>query len=75
MVVLTNFWVKVERLNWLLYFWGVLMIGGVILTDLSIFLGWGNVLIRLCPLGLGLWFPVPCSLISTVNFNCVHLLI
>ncbi|EDX73850.1 hypothetical protein MC7420_5730 [Coleofasciculus chthonoplastes PCC 7420] len=54
MVVLTNFWVKVERLNWLLYFWGVLMIGGVIITDLSIFLGWGNVLIRLCHLWLGL---------------------
>jgi hypothetical protein len=54
MVCLTNFWVKVERLQWILYFWVSLMLGGVIVTDLSIFLGWGQILMRLCPLWLGL---------------------
>lgn len=54
MVVLTHFWVKVESLKWVLYSWVILMIGGVMLTDLSIFLGWGQVLIRLCPMWLGL---------------------
>lgn len=54
MAVLTHFWVRVERLVWVLYKWVVLMLGGVILTDLSIFLGWGEVLIHLCPLWLGL---------------------
>lgn len=54
MVFLTHFWVKVERLQWVLYCWVSLMLGGVVLTDLSIFLGWGEVLMRLCPLWLGL---------------------
>lgn len=54
MVELTHFWVKVERLQWLLYGWVILMLGGVVLTDFSIFLGWGEVLMRLCPLWLGL---------------------
>lgn len=54
MVFLTHFWVKVERLQWILYCWVSLMLGGVVLTDLSIFLGWGEVLMRLCPLWLGL---------------------
>jgi hypothetical protein len=54
MVVLTHFWVRVERLVWVLYKWVILMLGGVIITDLSIVLGWGEVLIRLCPLWLGL---------------------
>lgn len=54
MVFLTHFWVKVERLQWVLYCWISLMLGGVLLTDLSIFLGWGEILMRLCPLWLGL---------------------
>ncbi len=54
MVFLTHFWVKVERLQWLLYCWVSLMLGGVVLTDLSIFLGWGEILMHLCPLWLGL---------------------
>jgi hypothetical protein len=54
MVCLTHFWVKVERLQWILYFWIILMLGGVVLTDLSIFLSWGQILMRLCPLWLGL---------------------
>lgn len=54
MVGLTHFWVKVERLRWVLYGWVILMVVGVVVTDLSIFLGWGQVLMRLCPLWLGL---------------------
>ena len=54
MVILTWFWASVERLRWLIYCWVVLMLGGVALTDLGIFLGWGEVLMRLCPLWLGL---------------------
>ncbi|HBL11503.1 MAG TPA: hypothetical protein DD379_08870 [Cyanobacteria bacterium UBA11162] len=54
MVVLTDFWVKVECLRWILYCWVILIIAGVVLTDLSIFLGWGELLIRLCPMWLGL---------------------
>jgi hypothetical protein len=54
MTVLTHFWVQVERVRWVLYAWIVLMLGGVIVTDLGIFLGWGQVLMHLCHLWLGL---------------------
>jgi hypothetical protein len=54
MVGLTTFWARVERLMWLVYCWAALMLGGVVLTDLGIFLGWGTVLVSLCPLWLGL---------------------
>jgi len=54
MIAFTWFWVSVERLRWLIYSWVILMLGGVVLTDLGIFLGWGQVLMRLCPLWLGL---------------------
>jgi hypothetical protein len=54
MGILTHFWVRVERLVWVLYSWIALMLFGSIVTDLSIFLGWGYVLIHLCPLWLGL---------------------
>ena len=54
MVVLTHFWVKVERLRWVLYSWVALMLFGVVLTDLGLFLGWGLVLMNLCQLWLGL---------------------
>ncbi|HAA28779.1 MAG TPA: hypothetical protein DCE56_15185 [Cyanobacteria bacterium UBA8553] len=54
MVVLTHFWVQVERLRWVLYCWVILMVTGVVLTDLSIFLSWGQVLVNLCPMWLGL---------------------
>ncbi|BAZ65867.1 MAG: hypothetical protein KME28_17470 [Pelatocladus maniniholoensis HA4357-MV3] len=52
MIVLTWFWVSVEKLRWLLYGWIILMVGGVTLTDLGIFCGWGTVLMHLCPLWL-----------------------
>ncbi len=54
MACLTHFWVKVERLSWVLYSWMFLMLGGVIITDLGIFLGWGQILMHLCHLWLGL---------------------
>lgn len=54
MSALSYFWVKVERLRWVLYTWVVLMVAGVTLTDLGIFLGWGMVLMNLCNLWLGL---------------------
>ena len=53
MTALTYFWVKVERLQWILYAWIVLMLGGVIVTDLGILLGWGQVLMHLCDIWLG----------------------
>lgn len=54
MVSLTWFWVSVERLRWVVYGWAILILGGLALTDLGIFLGWGEILLRLCPLWLGL---------------------
>ena len=54
MTILTYFWVKVERLCWVLYAWAILMLGGVIVTDLGILCGWGQVLMHLCHLWLGL---------------------
>lgn len=54
MIGLTHFWVKVERLRWVLYCWVVLMLTGVALTDLSIVFSWGTILMYLCPMWLGL---------------------
>lgn len=54
MTVLTHFWVKVERLRWVLYSWIALMLAGIVVTDLGILCGWGIVLMNLCPLWLGL---------------------
>lgn len=54
MVLWTAFWVKVERVRWVLYCWVVLMVVGLMVTNCAILLGWGEVLIRLCPLWLGL---------------------
>ena len=53
MAVLTLFWVKVERVSWILYCWAILMIAGLVLTDCSIFAGWGGLLLHLCDLWLG----------------------
>ena len=54
MVALTPSWLRVEGLGWVLDSWVVLMVLGLVITDLSIFLGWGDVLMYLCPLWLGL---------------------
>ncbi|WP_293258366.1 hypothetical protein [Microcoleus sp. PH2017_21_RUC_O_A] len=43
-----------RRLTWVLYGWVILMLLGLLLTDLGIFLGWGKVLANLCPLSLGM---------------------
>ncbi len=52
MIIMTHFWVKVERLRWVLYAWVALMLFGVLITDLGIFRGWGQVLMYLCHLWL-----------------------
>jgi hypothetical protein len=54
MVSRTYSWVKIERLTWVLYGWVILMLLGLVLTDLGIFLGWEKVLANLCPLWLGM---------------------
>ena len=54
MMILTWFWVRVERLRWLAYTWVALICGGVAITDMGIFLGWGRVLMYLCLLWLGI---------------------
>ncbi|MEG4111194.1 MULTISPECIES: hypothetical protein [unclassified Microcoleus] len=54
MVSMTYSWVKIERLAWVLYGWVILMLLGLLLTDLAIFLRWGKVLANLCPLWLGM---------------------
>lgn len=54
MVVLTPPWLRKDGLGWVVDSWLFLMVLGVALTDFSIFLGWGEVLINLCPLWLGL---------------------
>lgn len=54
MVSWTYCWVKKERLTWVLYGWVILMLLGLLLTDLGIFFGWGKVLANLCPLWLGM---------------------
>ncbi len=53
MMGLTRFWTKVEQLSWVMYLWGGLMIGSLILTNCGIFLGWSWVLMNLCSLWLG----------------------
>lgn len=64
MVVLTSHWVKEKRVSWLLYCWILLMLFGVILTDLSIFFSWAKILIHLCSMWLGL---------STIGYLCTAL--
>lgn len=52
MIKLTFYWVKFQKLEWLVYLWSVLMLTGLIITDLGIFYGWSWVLVNLCPLWL-----------------------
>lgn len=54
MMILTPSWLKVEGLGWIVSSWVFLMLLGVVITDLGIMLGWGVVLMSLCPLWLGL---------------------
>ena len=64
MIVLTHFWVRVERLRWVLYCWTVLMLGGVAITDLGLYYGSGTILMHLCHLWLGL---------SAIGYFCTGL--
>ena len=64
MTVLTHFWVKVERLRWVLYSWIVLMFGGMAVTDFGIYYGAGTILMHLCHLWLGL---------SAIGYFCTGL--
>jgi hypothetical protein len=52
MAALAWFWVRVERLRWLIYLWGGLMAVGLGLTDYGILARSGAILARLCPLWL-----------------------
>lgn len=52
--ILTRHWVDNHRVYWIVTGWIILMIGGLIMTDLAVFLGWGLVLMNLCPLWLAL---------------------
>ncbi|ARV62267.1 hypothetical protein BZZ01_29825 [Nostocales cyanobacterium HT-58-2] len=54
MVYWTRNWVQRRQVIWILYCWVLLMLLGVVLTDLGVFLGWGEILLNLCPLWLGL---------------------
>ena len=54
MLSLAWFWVKVERLRWLIYLWSGLMAAGLALTDYGIWAGSGLVLAHLCQLWLGI---------------------
>lgn len=54
MLYLTWYLIKVETLSWVLSGWAVLMGIGILLTDLGVFLGWGQILMQICPLWLGL---------------------
>lgn len=54
MLRLSQFWVTVKPLNRVITAWVVLMLSGLILTDLSVFLNWGSLLASLCPLWIGL---------------------
>lgn len=51
-VHLTWYWVTVEQLRWVVYWWVGLMVIGVALTNIGIFGGWW-LLPYLCPLWLG----------------------
>lgn len=54
MVALTPSWLRTDGLGWVIDSWVALMLLGLIVTDLSIFLGWGEMLMHLCPLWMGL---------------------
>jgi hypothetical protein len=54
MVALTPSWLREEGLGWVLDSWVILMLLGLVITDLGIFLGWGQVLMNLCPLWMAL---------------------
>lgn len=54
MTKLSQCWRSIKPLKDVIDAWVILMIAGVTITDLSVFLGWGEILARLCPLWLGI---------------------
>lgn len=54
MVAMSQYWVKVERVSWVLYCWLILMLVGLLITDLGVILIWNVVIANLCPLWLGI---------------------
>lgn len=54
MTGLSYYWVKIEQVAWIVYWWMLLMLIGLGLTNLGIFGAWGDILMNLCPLWLGL---------------------
>lgn len=54
MTGLSYYWVKIEQVAWIVYWWMLLMLIGLILTNFGIFGGWSDILMSLCPLWLGL---------------------
>ncbi|WP_017325226.1 hypothetical protein [Synechococcus sp. PCC 7336] len=48
------FWVRVERLRWLVYWWAAVMLIGLLATNYSISTAWVPGLTHLCSLWLGL---------------------
>ncbi|HLP91364.1 MAG TPA: hypothetical protein VK184_22625 [Nostocaceae cyanobacterium] len=61
MIILAYNWVKDKQVTWLLYSWTSLILIGLIITDLSIFLGWGEILVNLCSLWL---------ILSAIGYLC-----
>lgn len=80
MVCLTQNWVRVEQLEWVLYTWAALMVVGLLVTDLSLFFHWGQVVIHLCSLWLGLTaIGYGCTAVGMRSrtfflMGCIHLL-
>lgn len=54
MAKLSQCWRTIKPLKDVIDAWVILMLVGITLTDLSIFLSWGELMARLCPLWLGI---------------------
>ena len=54
MVILTYYWSRIRGVSWIAYWWTLVMLVGLGLTNLGIFWGVGAILLNLCPLWLGL---------------------
>ena len=54
MIALSYCWSRIEGVIWIIYWWSLLLLVGVGLTDFGIFCGVGSILLNLCPLWLGL---------------------
>jgi hypothetical protein len=54
MIVLSYCWSRIEGVTWIVYWWTLLILVGMVMTNLGIFWGVGIILANLCPLWLGL---------------------